>query len=901
MSAQKPTARGALGALGAFVGMSVVAGLLVTAAVTPAIAVTGMAANNGIGAFDGLPEYLQIGALPQVSTIYANQGGQPVPIATFYSQNRVEVGWDDISQVVKDAAVSTEDPRFYQHGGIDIEGTARAIVLTGLLHRSTSGGSSITQQYVKNVKVQQCEKLNVVVPAPAFKGTGTPTEDEQKKLDEEQKKQQAAQDQKYTDCYNEATDPTISRKLQEMKQAIGLEKKYSKNDILKGYLNIAGFGGSVYGIESAARYYFGATAKTLTLPQAATLVAILNNPANLRIDQDKATNPGNNAENGFKRTLDRRDYVLRSMLKAHKITQKQYDDAVKTKIEPKITPQPNGCETAAQYNAAYYCDWVQHLVSEDTGLAKTADERDALLRAGGLKIYTPLNLDVQAVAQQSLSSIVPSSKPGVTLGGTNLSVEVGTGRVISMVQNTKYTATATDDPNYSGINYNTDFNEGGSIGFQTGSTYKLFTLLEWLKEGHSINDYVTAPSASTTFPASRWHTTCPDTSWAGPWTVGNDGPGEGGTMSVARATAESVNTAFAVMGTKLDLCGIRQSAINLGIHPASDKVWTTDAAGNPVQVANPLLGSPATILGTNNLSPLNLVTAYAGVANGGKWCTPVGIDKIVGPDGKNLPVTPAKCTQGIDPNVAAGAIKALQGVVSSGTGTIANPHDGVPIFGKTGTTDHAAQNWFVSSTTKVATVSWVGQTVGNSVNFGNLTLGGHGGRDAKLYVARPVIAALNKIYGGDQFPQPTGSVLQAKQVTVPDLTGKSPSDAQSTLQNLGFTYQDGGPVDSAQPAGTVASTNPPAGSSAGIGAVITVYTSKGNQKAVPDVTGKSGQDAQNALKAAGFNVAWAPGSDPNGTVVSTDPAANTPATAGSTVTITTSKKSGGGPGNGGNG
>jgi membrane peptidoglycan carboxypeptidase len=146
MSAPKPTARGALGAIGAFIGMSVVAGLLVTAAVTPAIAVTGMAANDGIGAFDGLPEYLDIGTLPQVSTVYAKSHGKDVPIATFYSQNRVEVGWDDISQVMKDATISTEDPRFYEHGGIDLQGTARAIVLTGLLHQSTSGGSSITQQ-----------------------------------------------------------------------------------------------------------------------------------------------------------------------------------------------------------------------------------------------------------------------------------------------------------------------------------------------------------------------------------------------------------------------------------------------------------------------------------------------------------------------------------------------------------------------------------------------------------------------------------------------------------------------------------------------------------------------------------------------------------------------------------
>ncbi|MHA7987739.1 transglycosylase domain-containing protein [Rathayibacter sp. CAU 1779] len=887
MSAQKPTARGALSALGAFIGMSVVAGLLVTAAVTPAIAVTGMAANNGIGAFDGLPEFLDIGTLPQVSTIYAKQGGQDVPIATFYSQNRVEVGSDDIAQVMKDATISTEDPRFYEHGGIDVEGTARAIIMTGLLHKSTSGGSSITQQYVKNVKVQQCEKLNLKI-----------TGGDEKTL----KKRQAAQDKKYMDCYNDATDPTISRKVEEMKQAIGLEKKYSKNEILNGYLNIAGFGGSVYGVESAARYYFGATAKTLTLPQAATLVAILNNPANLRIDQDKATNPGNNADNGFKRTLDRRNYVFRSMLKNHKITQQQYDEAVKTKIEPKITPQPNGCETAAQYNAAYYCDWVQHLVADDAGLGKTEAERDALLRAGGLKIYTPLNLDIQATAQQSLSSIVPSSKAGVSLGGTNLSVEVGTGRVISMVQNTNYTAGASDDPNYSGINYNTDFQDGGSGGFQTGSTYKLFTLLEWLKEGHSINDMISAPAGPVSIPASKWHSTCPSDAPAATWpSVGNDSAGEGGNMSVATATAQSVNTAFAVMGTKLDLCGIRQMAVNLGIHTASPTVWSDDLQKD---VPNPLLGSPATILGTNELSPLTLATAYAGVANGGKWCTPVGIDKIVSSDGKELPVTPSTCTQGVDANVAAGAIKALQGVVSGGTGSIANPRDGVPIFGKTGTTDHAAQNWFVSSTTKVANVSWVGQTVGNSVNFGNLSLGGHGGRDAKLYVAKPVIAALNKIYGGDPFPQATGTVLQAKQIAVPDLTGKSPADAQTTLEALGLQYEDGGPVDSAQPAGTVASTNPAAGSNVGIGGSVTVYTSKGNLAAIPDVTGKTVAEATVALTAAGFSVQQSGNNDPTATVTATDPPAGTPAQPGTKVKLTVDSGGGGkntsspNPGNG---
>lgn len=121
-------------AFAAFVGVSVVAGILVAAAVTPAIAVTGMASNLTIKTFDDLPEYLTIQKLDQTSTMFANQGGHPVPIATFYAQNRVEVGWNDIAQSVKDAAVATEDPRFYEHGGVDLLGTTRGAIETYLKH-----------------------------------------------------------------------------------------------------------------------------------------------------------------------------------------------------------------------------------------------------------------------------------------------------------------------------------------------------------------------------------------------------------------------------------------------------------------------------------------------------------------------------------------------------------------------------------------------------------------------------------------------------------------------------------------------------------------------------------------------------------------------------------------------
>jgi membrane peptidoglycan carboxypeptidase len=150
-----------LGVIGGFVGFlaaSVAAATLVTVGMTPALATVGIAASGTIGIFENLPGYLQIGELSEKSNIYATRSdGSVALLASFYDQNRVEVGWDQISQYVKDAAVAGEDPRFYEHGGVDLQGTIRAAVTTAT-GRQTQGGSSIAQQYVKNIRVQECER-----------------------------------------------------------------------------------------------------------------------------------------------------------------------------------------------------------------------------------------------------------------------------------------------------------------------------------------------------------------------------------------------------------------------------------------------------------------------------------------------------------------------------------------------------------------------------------------------------------------------------------------------------------------------------------------------------------------------------------------------------------------------
>ena len=767
-----------------FVALALVAAVLSALFFLPGFLGAGVAAAAGISDFNKLPADLNIGQFAQNSTVYAKQGGNDVPIAQFYAQNRRDVGWNDVAQVAKDAATSAEDPRFYSEGAVDVFGTVRGALST-VVGGDVQGGSSITQQYVKNVEVEHCEGLT------------------------DQKKVQA--------CYTDAAGVTLQRKVQEMRYAVGLEKKYSKEDILLGYLNVVGFGGQVYGIEAASEYYFNTTAAKLTLPQAATLIAIDNNPSNLRIDEPD--NKDNGAANGYKLTKARRDYVLDRMYVNHKITLADRDAAKKTPVQPTITPTTSGCASAQQVNAAFFCDYVRDVILNDPAYGKTSADRWGTLNRGGLKIYTTLNLDLQAVAQQSLSSYIPGSRPDIDIGASNVSVEVGTGRIVTMVQNRTFNNTDQPQPGTTAVNYNTDEAYGGSEGFQTGSTFKAFDLAGWLEGGHSL--YETIDASQHTFPMSDFSSSCGPVDGP-PWPVSND-EGSASRLSVMSATAESVNTAFAKMATETDLCSILKAAQSLGVHPAK-----TGAQLNSY---------PSMILGTNNIAPLTMATAYAGIANGGTVCTPIAIDKVVNADGSAHKVSPSTCTQGLQKNIASGITYALQGVMrGGGTAASANPYDGTPIMGKTGTTDDSLQNWMITSTTKVAQATWVGNVSG-STPLRSLEFNGVGGGNVKFSITKPILKALDALYGGDSFPKPDSSVLYGSQVTVPDVSGKTPDQATSLLQGLGLDVTvDQTPIPSDQPAGTVASTDPSAGSTVDPGASITLQLSSGQNPATPGPT-----------------------------------------------------------------
>ncbi|RFA16632.1 hypothetical protein B7R22_03960 [Subtercola boreus] len=787
-----PTSRGSeigravgtkIGAAVGLVGLSAIAGLLVTAMVTPVVAVAGVGATSTLGVFASLPDYIRPDQLPQKSNIYAVDGtGANVLLASVFEQDREEVAWTQISPFAKDAVVSTEDPRFYQHGGVDAAATVRAALGNAASGGVESGASTISMQYVKNILVQRAEAI---------------TDEAERTL-----------------AYQQATQTSIDRKLKEMKLAIGLEKQFSKSDILLGYLNIASFGGVTYGIQSAAKRYYGVDAANLSLAQAASLIAIVNEPNGLRLDD-----PDNIASNQARRDLD----ILPAMLKANTITQAQYEEALATPVAPQITEVSTGCSTANSLGAGFFCDYVGRQIvnkallgTDEAGVAKNLDR-------GGYDVYTTLDVDLQTAAHAQLDEYVPRSSGTLDLGASLVTVEPGTGKVLAMAQNKEYnTDPGAATPESTAVNYGTRFDDGGSTGFQVGSTYKIFTLAEWLKQGNALNDRVNGNQR--TFTISDFENSCQGPG-PGTYSSKNDGGGNPGTISVLSATASSVNNAYLTMAERLDQCEIRKTAEAFGVARAD---------------GDELTSYPSDVLGTNEIAPLDMAAAFAAVANEGVYCAPVPIARIVDSTGAELTLPPAACTPAVSPEIAATMAYALTSVVTSGTATASNPRNGIPHFGKTGTTNSEKDTWFVGSTTNLTTAVWVGNVVGE-VSLRNTSIDGTNGASLRHLVWRGYMLAADGKYGGDAFPAPDRALMQGVQVSIPSVVGQSFSAARAAIEGAGFEFQDGGSTASDQRAGAVARTNP--SGSAGHGSTVTVYTSDGSQVPAPAPAPAPGQAA----------------------------------------------------------
>jgi membrane peptidoglycan carboxypeptidase len=428
------------------------------------------------------------------------------------------------------------------------------------------------------------------------------------------------------------------------------------------------------------------------------------------------------------------------MLKYRKILPEEYWNAVDSPVEPSIHEPSTGCQTAG--GSAFFCDYVMHILQNDPTFGADAATRMMNFRRGGYNVYTTLDLDLQQATVDAINANVPKVFAGGDVGAAVSSVQVGTGRVLAMAQNKDYSqdpAVQATGANYTGINYNTDYAYGGSSGFQPGSTYKIFTLAEWLKEGHSLNERVDSRRKANwgTFQDSCLGPQNYDKEGFNPM---NDEAGETSPNYTAlESTVRSINTGYIGMAKKLDLCGIRKTAEAFDMHRAD---------------GNPLDENAASVIGTNEVAPLSVAVSFAGIANKGVTCTPIAIDKIVGSDGTQIAPPKSSCTQSVDPTVDAGMAYALHQVMMRGTAAPSNSRTrpNVPMIAKTGTTDGAKDTWMSGASTKVATTVAVVAVTGSLNQRGEYFDSGLAS-DARHRIWPAVMSVANAKYGGDAYTE----------------------------------------------------------------------------------------------------------------------------------------------------
>ncbi|WP_109003330.1 transglycosylase domain-containing protein [Streptomyces rishiriensis] len=478
-----------------FLGVSVLAGAVLAGIALPAFGALGLVAKGSVESFDELPVNLKSPPLSQRTTILDSEGGQ---IATVYSRDRTVVDLKNISPFMQKAIVAIEDSRFYEHGAVDLKGVLRALNKNVQSSGVAQGASTLTQQLVKNVAIEEAGD--------------DPTKVAQ------------------------ATQQTIGRKIKELKYAIQLEEELSKKKILENYLNITFFGEQAYGVEAASQRYFSTHAKSLTLPQAALLAGIVQSPSRYDPVNDEAE------------ATKRRNTVLARMAEVGDISEAEAAVAQKAPLGLNVKKPKNGCITAVQ-GASFFCKYVERVFLSDPVFGKTKEQRAKIWNQGGLTVRTTLEPQAQKSVQSSLKDHVYKSDK---VAGAATLVEPGTGKILGMGQSKPYGY----GKNETEYNYSVGSSMGGSnFGFPTGSTFKPFVAAAALEEGRPPNQEYSSPYQ---MPYPSPVQTCGSKPWVN--TNGekleNESESEKGPFQLRKAMELSVNTYFVQMISDIGLCPV---------------------------------------------------------------------------------------------------------------------------------------------------------------------------------------------------------------------------------------------------------------------------------------------------------------------------------------------------------
>lgn len=645
---------------------------------------------------------------PEATLIYDYKGRVFGDVAV---QRRYYVPLKDIPPYVREAFISAEDRNFYRHFGIDPVAVLRALVANVKEREITQGASTITQQLARNL---------FLTPERSFK-----------------------------------------RKLKEMLLAIKIERTFSKDKILEMYLNYIYLGQGAYGVEAASRIYFGKHVKDLTLDEAALLAGLPKAPTKY--------NPFRNPE----KVKERRNYVLQRMYEDGYITQEELQRYSSMPIKVKLENR--------YYGMDYFLDYVKSYLVENYG--------EAIL-AGGYKVYTTIDRDLQAHAREALKRgvmrvakangipFLPDDpyevqkryqeqkvelKPGkvyigkvLEVNSQDLKVEVkdyqfnvqinqmpvekGDYVLVRFVKKGKKAEVSAEVlPDLEGALVSLDAKTGairamvGGYSYlrssynravyskrQPGSAIKPIIYLAALMKGY------TQVSTIDATPKSFY-----DPSTGKEWTPKNYEGQEYGTVTLRTALAKSINTATVNLLSEIGFDMPIQVGRDLGIE---------------------LKPYYSMALGSIEVTPLELTSAYQAFANLGNKCQPYFIEKIVSPDGKVIESHQPKCEQVLPPQEVRVLVDMLRAVVLEGTAASASSFGRI-IAGKTGTTNDYMDAWFVGFSPYIVTGVWVGYDIKRSMGRGMA------GAKVALPIWLDFMSVAAFMYPNEDFPVPEGVVL----------------------------------------------------------------------------------------------------------------------------------------------
>src|SRR5215208_84779 len=559
------------------------------------------------------------------------------------NQGLILIGSADIAPVMKEATVAIEDQRFYDHRGVDFTGIGRAVVEDVLSTSAEQGGSTITEQFVKNALSAQGSR-------------------------------------------------TVCQKLREAALAYQLERHWDKDKILTSYLNEIYFGNGAYGIEEAAKTYFGYNHEGCGGPEnrcagellpweAALLAGIISSPTGY----DPVTNP--------EAALARRNQVLANMVSQGDVTEEEYATYAKEPL-----PKSDQMHTPTEDSLApYFTSWLRQQLVDKYGSGEAF--------GGGLHVYSTLDLPLQ----QEVSEIANGHAGAVGLDTAVVVLDNQTAGVRAMVGGSNYA----ERP----------FNLATQGHRQPGSAFKPFTLVTALAQGYSPDQVYTSAPQEIPFkvkvPAKGSGTKIlPDV-----FDVSNYEDEYQGSASITTATQYSDNSVYSQIGTSLEggIASIADTAYKMGIQTDLRDLQNRYAInGGPFEPYNPAL-----ILGglSTGVTPLEIAHAYETLAQDGQIITgtmadsengPIAIQRVDDENGDPVETNNGnpgqdrvEAHQVIPPEVAATARSLLHNVVTGGTGTNADTGDPY-LFGKTGTTENNGDAWFVGANQDVTIAVWIG-------------------------------------------------------------------------------------------------------------------------------------------------------------------------------------------------